>query len=104
MIRYYLESCCGYAEYKAKLDIEKIQKEYEHRMGMSKEFGWPRYPDYMFEILVSFAIDYGKERTDISPNASDYDPYLTEIYISQEDMDDLKANFPNADYDNIKIE
>ncbi len=104
MIRYYLESCCGYAEYKAKLDIEKIKNEYEHRMSMFKEFGWPRYPDYMFEILVSFALDCGKKKTDISPNASDYDPYLTEIYISQEDMNELKSNFPEADYDDIKIE
>ena len=58
----------------------------------------------MFEILVSFALDYGKQKTDISPNASDYDPYLTEIYVSQADMDELKKNFPDADYDNIKIE
>ena len=104
MIRYYLEACCGYSEYKVKLDIELIKKEHEHRMSMFKQFGWPRYPDYMFEILVSFALDYGKQKTDISPNASDYDPYLTEIYISQEDMDELKKNFPDADYGDIKIE
>jgi hypothetical protein len=104
MVRYYLEASCGYAEYKAKLDIEQIKKEYEHRMSMFKEFGWPRYPDYMFEILVSFALDYGKMKTDISPRVGDYDPYLTEIYASQEDMDELKKNFPDADYDNIEIE
>ena len=104
MVRYYLEADCGYAEHTAKLDIEKIKKEYEHRMNMFKEFGSPRYPDYMFNILVSFAIDYGKEKTDISPRVGDYDPYLTEIYISQADMDELKKNFPDADYDDIKIE
>lgn len=58
----------------------------------------------MFNILVSFAINYGKEKTDISPNASDYDPYLTEIYVSREDMNELKKNFPNADYNGINIE
>lgn len=104
MVRYYLESCCGYAEYKAKLDIEQIQEEYDHRMSMFKEFGSPRYPDYMFDILVDFAINNGKEKTDISHNASDYDPYLTEIYVSQADMDELKRNFPDADYDDIEIE
>lgn len=104
MIRYYLESCCGYAEYKAKLDIEKVKKEYDQNMDWFKEFGSPKYPDYMFDILVEFATSNGKMKSDISPNASDYDPYLTEIYISQEDMDELKANFPNADYDDIKIE
>lgn len=104
MVRYYLEASCGYAEYKAKLDVELIKKEYERRMRMFKEFGWPHYPDYMFEILVSFAIDYGKQKTDISPRAGDYDPYLTEIYVSQEDMDELKKNFPEADYDDIEIE
>jgi hypothetical protein len=58
----------------------------------------------MFEILVSFALDYGKRKTDISPRVGDYDPYLTEIYISQDDMDELKKNFPDADYDDIEIE
>lgn len=73
-------------------------------MRLFKGFGSPKYPDYMFDLLVSFAIDYGKEKTDISPRAKDYDPYLTEIYVSQEDMDELKKNFPNADYINVKIE
>lgn len=104
MIRYYLESCCGYAEYEAKLDIEKFKKIYDHRIEMFKKFGSPRYPDYIFNILVDFAINNGKCKTDISPNASDYDPYLTEIYISQEDMDELKENFPEADYNDIEIE
>lgn len=104
MVRYHLEADCGYAEYTAELDIEKVKKEHDHRMSLSKEFGSPKYPDYMFDILCSFAIDCGKMKTDISPRAGDYDPYLTEIYVSQEDMDELKKNFPGADYDNIEIE
>jgi len=104
MVRYYLEADCGYAEYKAELDIGLIKKEYEHRMSMSELYGSPKHPDYMFDILCSLAIDCGKQKTDISPRAGDYDPYLTEIYVSQEDMDELKKNFPGADYDDIKIE
>ena len=104
MVRYYLEASCGYSEYKAKLDIEKVKNEYDRRMKLFMEFGWPRCPYYMFNILVSFAMDYGKEKTDISPRVGDYDPYLTEIYVSQKDMEELKKNFPEADYDDIKIE
>lgn len=104
MVRYYLEADCGYAEYKAELDIEKVKNEYDNRMSMFEDFGSPKYPDYMFDILVDFAIDCGKMKTDISPRAGDYDPCLTEIYVSQEDMDELKKNFPDADYDDIKVE
>ncbi len=104
MVRYYLEASCGYAEYKAKLNIEVIKKEYEYQMNTFKQFGWPCYHDHMFGILVSFAIDYGKMKTDISSRVGDYDPYLTEIYVSQEDMNELKTNFPDANYDRIKIE
>lgn len=102
MIRYYLESCCGFAEYKAKLDIKKVRKEFDRMVSISDKY-LTRRPT-IFTTLVTYALECGKERTDISSNASDYDPYLTEIYVSQEDYDILKNEFQSEDFSEIKIE
>lgn len=102
MIRYYLEACCGFAEYEAELDIEKVRKEFDRKVEFSNKYLSPL--PTMFNVLLSYAIDSGRERTNISPMASDYDPYLTEVYINQEDYSKLIEEFPGEDFTDIQIE
>ena len=79
--------------------------------GSTVEFDVGKIREYYFDgclsdALIEYAVNEGESWDDISKNAKDFDPYETEISVSAEEYERLKAEFPDAyepDWEFIKI-
>lgn len=85
MIIYKFYSSIGNGESSVKFDLDKIKEYYQ------------LYDEGLSDALIAYAIDYGKSKSDISPNAGDFDPYKTEVFVSEKEYEILKKEFPDAD-------
>ena len=80
---YHLEANVGYSDYECEFDINKIKEKFN-----------PNH-DSLSDFLIEYLLDNGKEISDISSHCGDYDPYLTEVHVTQKQYDLLKESFPD---------
>jgi len=80
---YHLEANVGYSDYEYEFDIDKIKEEFNPNTNSLSDF------------LIEYLLDNGKEISDISSHCGDFDPYLTEVHVTQDQYNQLKELFPD---------
>ena len=92
MIEYFFYANVGKGGSAAEFDLEGIRRYY--------------FDGQLSDALIEYASNEGTEWSSFDSAVSDFDPYETEVYVSREEYEILKKEFPDAyegDWDYIKI-
>ena len=91
MIEYFFYANVGQGGAAAEFNLDRIRKYY--------------FDGQLSDALIEYANEEGTSWSSIESGAGDFDPYYTEVFVSPEEYEILKAEFPDAyegDLDFIK--
>ena len=92
MIEYFFYANVGNGGSAAEFDLEGIRRYY--------------FDGQLSDALIEYASNEGTEWSSFDLAVSDFDPYETEVYVSPEEYEILKKEFPDAyegEWDYIKV-